>query len=95
MRHTGDDAVHKIANEIALAESAENLCAGLIWYPPRYQKIDDILVQCPLKGVQNLLPKNNYHVLCSISTLSTSFWKMIYASWSKLSKELKKALKFG
>ena len=31
----------------------------------------------------------NWHVLCTVSKLSTSFWKIIYASCSKLSKELK------
>ena len=35
----------------------------------------------------------NYHVLCSISKSSTSFWKIIYASYSKLSKELKNSIK--
>ena len=31
----------------------------------------------------------NRHVLCSISKLSTPFWKMIPVSYSRLSKELK------
>ena len=35
----------------------------------------------------------NYHVLCSISKLSTHFWKMIYAFYSKLSKELTNTIK--
>ena len=35
-------------------------------------------------------PTKNKHVLCSISKISTRFWKMIYTSYSKLSKELRK-----
>ena len=38
-------------------------------------------------------PTQNYYVLCSISKLSTPFWKIIYASYSKLSKELKNGIK--
>ena len=41
-----------------------------------------------LKGVLHPLPQN-LHVLCSISKLSTPFWKIIYASYSILFKELK------
>ena len=36
----------------------------------------------------------NQPVLHSISKLSTSFWKIMYASYSKLSKELKNSIKF-
>ena len=32
-------------------------------------------------------------ILCCISKLSTPFWKVIYASQSKLSKELKSGIK--
>ena len=48
------------------------------------------------KGYCTSYPKKlqNLHVLCSISKLSTSFWKIIYASpCSKLSKELKNSIK--
>ena len=36
----------------------------------------------------------NKSVLCSISKLSAPFWKMIYASYSKLSNELKNSTNF-
>ena len=45
-----------------------------------------------VKGVLHLLPPI-LHVLYSISKLSTSFRKMIYASYSKFSKELKNSIK--
>ena len=41
-----------------------------------------------LKGF--FTPKINQHTLCSVSQLSMLFLKIIYASYSKLSKELKK-----
>ena len=48
-----------------------------------------------LRGYCTPYPKKlqNKHVLCSISKLSTSFWKIIHASYSKLSKELKNSIK--
>ena len=49
-----------------------------------------------LKGYCTSYPKKlqNRHILCSIWKLSTSFWKkIIYASYSKLSKELKNSIK--
>ena len=48
-----------------------------------------------LSGYCTSYPKKlqNKYVLCSISKLSTSFWKIIYASYSKLSKELKNSIK--
>ena len=44
------------------------------------------------KGVLHLLSPNQY-VLCSISKLPTYFWKITYASDSKLAKELKNSIK--
>ena len=48
-----------------------------------------------LRGVLHLLPQKAQKLtfLCFIAELSTSFWKMIYASYSKLSKELINSIK--
>ena len=44
-----------------------------------------------LRGYCTSYPKKvqNQHIFCSISKLATSIWKITYASYSKLSKELK------
>ena len=51
------------------------------------------MISLELKGVLHLLPPKAPNVLCSISKISTSFWKIIYASYGKLSKELKNSIK--
>ena len=44
----------------------------------------------------HLKPKNKIeHVLCAISKLSTLFWKIISASWTKLSKKPKNGIKIS
>ena len=48
--------------------------------------------KCTIQGVLDLLPKNQ-HVLCAISKLSTPFWKVIYAPYSKLSEKLRNSTK--
>ena len=60
-----------------------------------YMHRKQIVWEAQLRGYCTSYPKKlqNKHVLCSISTLSKSFWKIIYASYSKLSKELKNSIK--
>ena len=47
------------------------------------------------KGVLHLLPQKAPKLACFVLYLkvSTSFWKIIYASYSKLYKELKNSIK--
>ena len=49
-------------------------------------------LQVVFKWVQHLLPPN-WHVLCSMSKLSSSFWKLLYGSNNKLSKKLRNSIK--
>ena len=64
----------------------------LLWHAWRCQPwlilvpLDKCLTSQTLKG--ELHPDQNEHVLCCISKLSASFWKIMDTSYSKLSKEL-------
>ena len=52
-----------------------------------------LLINVPCSSLKRTAPvTKNYHVLCPISKLSTPFWKILYASYSNLSKELKNGI---
>ena len=83
---------------VSFAVASHNRCiSSVLFWDIDWKKteIHDVPVSETLRGYCTSYPKKlqNYHVFCSVSNLSTYFWKIIYASYRKLSKELKNSIK--